>query len=225
MLRSAPFLFASTLILALLLVPVGLARAQGATPAASPPAGLIVPDPSECDVEPRPIDFFEQLAASPPAMMPNASDRFSRPQDEKRPWIMPAGDPADEATVTGITATLNEALACLNANDPLRFLALFTDDMLRTFFSLDPMPPEAVPQLLASPVASPPEQRLGYLKVHDVRVLPDGRVAALAVDYDPTEPPYGLGTDFAIFVKSGDMWLVDTLIENVQITGEATPTA
>lgn len=121
--------------------------------------------------------------------------------------------------------TLTKALACLNANDPLRFLALFTDDMIRTFFALEPMPPEAVPQLLASPAASPPDQRLGYLKIYDVRVLPDGRVAALADDYDSTQPPFGMGTDFAIFAKVGDQWLIDSLIENVEITGEATPTS
>jgi hypothetical protein len=157
--------------------------------------------------------------------MPDATDRFWTPQNEKRPWIMPTGTPADDATVTGVAMTLTKALACLNANDPLRFLALFTDDMIRTFFALEPMPPEAVPQLLASPAASPPDQRLGYLKIYDVRVLPDGRVAALADDYDSTHPPFGMGTDFAIFAKVGDQWLIDSLIENVEITGEATPTS
>jgi hypothetical protein len=217
---------AAVLILAfvLLLTPPAVAIAQEAPPVASPPAGLIVPDPSECDVPPRSLSFFEQLAATPPALPPDADQRFSRPTENARPWTMPAGEPADQATVDGITATLREALACLNANDPLRFLALFSDEMLRIFFALDPIPPEALPSLAASPVASPPEQRLGYLAIHDVLVLPDGRVAALGDSYDPTEPPYGVGTDFAIFVKSGDRWLIDSLIENVDIVGEATPT-
>ena len=135
---------------------------------------------------------------------------------------MPAGEPADEATVAAVTATLHEALACLNANDSLRFLALFTDEMIHVFVALDPLPPEAVPMLAASPVASPPEQRLGYLAVHDVVVLPDGRVASLGDTYDPTQEPFGMGTDFAIFAKVGDQWLIDTLIENVVIV-EAIP--
>ena len=138
---------------------------------------------------------------------------------------MPAGTPADAATVDGVTATLHEALACLNANDPLRFMALFSDDMVKLFFAMQPMPPEAFPQLVASPVASPPDLWLGYLMLHDIRILPDGRVAALSDDYDPTEPPYGVGTDFAIFVKVGDRWQIDSLIENVVIVGEATPVA
>jgi hypothetical protein len=116
-------------------------------------------------------------------------------------------------------------MACLNGNDQLRFLALFTDEILDIFFASQPLPPEAIASLAATPVPSPPELWLGYLAVHDVRVLPDGRVAALGDNYDPTEPPFGMGTDFAIFKKVGDRWLIDTLIENVVITGEATPEA
>jgi hypothetical protein len=198
--------------------------AQDVSPAAGPPSGLIVPDPSECTVEPRPLSFFEQIAATPPALPPNADQRFSKPGQDPRPWTLPAGEPADPATVEAITATLREALACLNANDTLRFLALFSDDVVRIFFALDPLPPEALPFLAASPVASPPEQRLGYRSVHDVRVLPDGRVAGLGENYDPTEPPFGMGTDFAIFVKVGDRWLIDSLIENVAIVGVPSPT-
>jgi hypothetical protein len=66
--------------------------AQNATPV-PPPAGLIVPDPSECTVEPRPLSFFEQLAATPPPPPEAAADRFSRPGEEARPWTMPAGSP------------------------------------------------------------------------------------------------------------------------------------
>jgi hypothetical protein len=174
-------------------------------------------------VAPRDIAFFEMLAATPPALPPDADQRFSRPGETARPWTMSAGTPADSATIAGVTATLRMAQACLNANDTLRFLALFTDDMLRIFFAMDPIPPEAIPSLAASPVPSPRDQWLGYLSVHDVRILPDGRVAGLADDYDPTEPPYGVGTDFAIFVKVGDRWLIDSLIENVAISGEGTP--
>jgi hypothetical protein len=117
-------------------------------------------------------------------------------------------------------------MACLNAGDQARFIALFSDDILRFFFALNPIPPEALAGLLAAtPVPQPPALRLGYLAVHDARMLPDGRVAALADDYDPTEPPFGLGTDFAEFVKVGDRWLIDTLIEHVVIVGEGTPVA
>ncbi|HEY7034826.1 MAG TPA: serine hydrolase domain-containing protein [Thermomicrobiales bacterium] len=196
-----------------------------ATPA-PPPAGLIVPDPSECTVEPRPLSFFAQLAATPPPPAEEAADRFARPGEEARPWTMPAGEPADAATVTGITATLREALACLNAGDQARFMALFSDDILRFFFALNPIAPEALAALLAAtPVPQAPGQQLGTLGVHDARVLPDGRVAALADDYDPTEPPFGLATDYAEFVKVGDRWLIDSLIENVAVVGEGEPGA
>lgn len=222
-------LFASLLGLVLLIigmlgVPAAVA-AQDATPGGTPPPGLTIPDPADCTVEPKPISFFEQMAASPPAVPPDADQRFSRPSDEQRPWTMPAGEPVDGETTAAVTDVLHEALACLNANDPLRFLALFSDDMVTIFFALQPLPPEAIPQMAATPVASPPDMWLGYLELHDLRMLPDGRVAGLGENWDPTEPPYGMGTDFAIFVKVGDRWLIDSLIENVVITGEATPAA
>ncbi|MFL5534045.1 MAG: hypothetical protein ACJ8BC_18960 [Gemmatimonadales bacterium] len=219
--------FVLTALVAALALPAA-AGAQDGTPAvvaSPPPAGVTIPDPAECDVTPRSIAEFEQIAATPPAPVPNAEQRFSKPGNEPRPWTMPAGTPADDATITAVTATLREALACLNAGDFLRFTALFSDEMIDILFTISPLPPEAIPSLAASPVPSPPDQWLGYLRVHDVRILPDGRVAGLGDNYDPTEPPYGMGTDFAIFVNVGDQWLIDSLIENVVITGEATPAA
>ena len=125
------------------------------------------------------MSFLQELAATPQAVPPDADQRFSRPGEEPREWTMPAGTPADTETVDGITATLHEAMACLNANDPLRFLALFSDEMIQLFFALDPVPPDALPAMeAASPVSSPPEMWLGLIGLHDARVLPDGRVAA-----------------------------------------------
>lgn len=222
---SRLMLLIPALVLLMLSIPLSVA-AQDATPAATPPAGTIFPDPSDCMVDPRPMSFLQELAATPQAVPPDADQRFSRPGEEPREWTMPAGTPADTETVDGITATLHEAMACLNANDPLRFLALFSDEMIQLFFALDPVPPDALPAMeAASPVASPPEMWLGLIGLHDARVLPDGRVAALGDSFDPTEPPYGVGTDFAIFVKVGDRWLIDSLIEHVVIVGEATPAA
>jgi hypothetical protein len=224
--RTAVRTVALVLLISLLQVTMPMAfAAQDASPVVSPPPGLIVPDPGECTVEPRPVSFFESLIATPPTLPADADQRFWSPTQEKREWMMPAGEPVDADTVEAVTATLHEALACLNANDPLRFLNLFSDDMVRTFFALEPLPPEALPSLAATPVASPPEMWLGYVEVHDVRLLPDGRIAALGESYDPTQPPYGMGTDFAIFVKVGERWLIDSLIENVVIVGEATPQA
>jgi hypothetical protein len=172
------------------------------------------------------MSFFEQLAATPPPSPAAATERFARPGEKARPWTLPAGEQADPATVAAVTATLREALACLNAGDQVRFLALFSDDILRYLSALNPIPPEELAALFAAtPVPQPPGQRLGTLGVHDARVLPDGRVAALADDYDPTEPPFGMGTDYIVFARQGDRWLIDSLIENVVIVGEGAPGA
>jgi hypothetical protein len=191
---------------------------------------VILPDPSECQVEPRPVSFFEELIATPPPPYTPPADpadlRFSPPGDEPLPWTLPAGEPADPAIVEDAMMTMREALACLNANDSLRFLALFSDEMVRTFFAMEPLPPDALSSLAAAtPEASPPELWLGYFSVLDARMLPDGRIALLADTWDPTQPPFGRGTDFAILVMQGDRWLIDSLIENVVIVDAATPVA
>ena len=202
-------------------------------PVATPPAGVILPDPSECQTEPRPIAFFEQIIASPPADYTPPSDpadpRFWDPTDDRFPWTLPAGEPVDAAVADEAFATLQEALACLNGNDPVRFLELISHEMVRTFFAMAPLPPEAIESFAATPEAPPRDQWLGVFAVLDARMLADGRIAILADTWDPTQPPYGRSTDFAILVKSGDRWLLDALIENVEIVGglddEATPAA
>jgi hypothetical protein len=196
-------LLAIALVLTVLLMPQILVTAKEATPAATPPAGLVQPDPGDCTIEPVSLATFEQAIASPPALEPSPDMRFSRPGEGQRPWTMPAGEPADQETIDGITATLHMALACLNANNVPGFLACFSTGMQNLFFAQNPLPPEALPFLMATPVASTPDQWLGYLSIYDVRILADGRVAALGDDWDPTEPPFGVGTDFAIFVKEG----------------------
>jgi hypothetical protein len=218
-------LFVLIVVLSSLAVVGAGVAAQEATPtAAPPPEGLIVPDPADCQAEPRPISDFEQIVATPPAMsMEEAAARFSDPSKGPLDWTMPEGEPADADTVAAAMAVLDETLACLNANSSLQFLAMFTDEMLDAFFVLEPLPPEALQFFAATPEPSSPELWLGYLSLHDVLILPDGRVAALVESYDPTEPPYGMGTDYVILKQVGDQWLIDTLIENVVVEGMATP--
>jgi hypothetical protein len=78
------------LTIGFLAIPMAVA-AQDATAVASPPPGVIFPDPSECTGEPKPISFFEEMAATPPALPADADQRFWSPTQEKRPWTMPAG--------------------------------------------------------------------------------------------------------------------------------------
>ena len=150
--------------------------------------------------------------------------RFSRPGEGQRPWTMPTGEPTDPETIDGITATLHMALACLNADDvPGSWPS--SVPVCKTCLRAESAAAGSIPFLMATPVASTLDHRLRYLSIHDVRILAEVGVAALGDDWDPTEPPYGVGTDFAIFVKEGEVWKIDSLIENMIIAGEATPEA
>ncbi|CAA9554196.1 MAG: hypothetical protein AVDCRST_MAG19-1079 [uncultured Thermomicrobiales bacterium] len=183
-----------TALLALALVGPPLAGAQAATPAASPIAA------DACTVAPRSADeliaIWSAPAATPP---PGSAAATSTPA--------PAGEPADAATVAGITATARELVARANAGDFARLLALYTDALAAGF---GPPPDQAEAEVRAAlaqpPVPVPPEARQTLQGVSDVRVLPDGRVAASLAVGDPTTP--APPDTFLVFARVGDRWLV-----------------
>ena len=98
---------------------VGLGRWSGArAQEAVPGTEAVTPDPALCQVSPRTIDGLKALfiGATPAAEQPATE------------VTVPIGHPADAATAAGVVRTVEEAVACLNAGDFLRFLALMTDD-------------------------------------------------------------------------------------------------
>jgi hypothetical protein len=167
----------------------------------SPVAGLDVPAPAECTVQPRSADelraLFREVAATPVLDSPEASPT---------PAVPPTGVPADEQTVTEINATWRQYIACINRGDQARMFALMTDDMVRRQFVVDVafgVTEDALfTYLAATPVPIPPDQSAPFVPVDDVRVLSDGRVAVIG----PGEQGRG---DVRIFLKEGDRWLLD----------------
>jgi hypothetical protein len=186
------------------------AGAQAGTPA----AGLDVPDPAECTVEPRSEDelraLFREVAATP---LPTSLDTGSTPATP------PPGTPADAQTVAEITATWRQYLACLSAGDQARMFALLSDAMVRRQFVVDiafGVTEDALFEFLAAtPVPLPPDQSVPILPFDDVRVLSDGRVAAVG----PGDQGRG---DVRIFVKEGGSWLIDDWFD---LTSSGTPAA
>jgi hypothetical protein len=167
----------------------------------SPVAGLDVPAPAECTVQPRSADelrtLFREVAATPVLDSPEASPT---------PAAAPTGAPADEQTVAAINATWRQYIACINRGDQARMFALLTDDMVRRQFVVDiafGVTEDALfAYLAATPVPIPPDQSAPFVPVEDVRVLSDGRVAVIG----PGDQGRG---DVRIFVKEGDRWLLD----------------
>src|SRR5262245_2284786 len=72
------------------------------------PAG---PPPERCTVEPRSIDEY--------------SVRTGTPEPAPVAFTIPAGRPADQATIDGVIATMIEAAACINTGDFKRLDSLY----------------------------------------------------------------------------------------------------
>ncbi|MDP9359303.1 MAG: hypothetical protein M3R02_29260 [Chloroflexota bacterium] len=125
-------------LLALVLTIGGSTRtaAQETTPVAGPE----VPDPALCQVPPRTeAALLALLAGTPMAGTPVAGTPTSElPASVAGEDLLPAGTPANAATIAGITATARELIACNNAGDLARVFALYTDDLVRMAFGGDP---------------------------------------------------------------------------------------
>ena len=196
----------AAVLVALALLGPARALAQDATPA----AGGEALDPAECRVEPRDADELIALwydeAGTPVAATPGAGTLDSVP--------VPLGEPADAETVAGATGAIREILACFNAGDFGRALALFSDDLIRSFGPEPGETPEDVRGFLeAAPGPLPAGDRIRLLAITDVSVMEDGRVGALVVSDDPTVAPEGPETVLVIFVEEGGRWLVDEVVE------------
>ncbi|HEU5430321.1 MAG TPA: hypothetical protein VFU81_01585, partial [Thermomicrobiales bacterium] len=158
------------------------------------PVGTVIPA-AQCTVGPRAIQSLQQLVGTPTSAAATATPSLSA-------VATLAGAPADPATVEAVAATYRELVSCLNAGDYLRIYALYTDAYVtrllrRTGLNLS--------QLEATPAPNRP-QSTALVSVQDVRVLPDGRVAARVETYDPRAGRIGVD---ALLVKEGDRYLIN----------------
>jgi len=178
------------------------AAAQGATP----PVDLVAPAPAGCQVEPRTLDALAAFLATPAAEAATPDINTGTPVS----FVAPAGEPADPATVAGVTATATALFACYNANDYLRVFALFTDEYLARSFVDEGMTEEAL-GFFGMPPEARPADAWESIAVRDVRVLVDGRVGAFLVGHNPE----GDGVDFVdytVFVERDGRYLIDDVV-------------
>lgn len=181
------------------------AVAQEATPAPM----RDVPAAAECQVAPRSLDSFQALATpvagAPAPTIPSGT-----------PMPLPAGEPLDEATLAAVTATAREVIACNNAGERLRVLALFSDDFLRQSFGPLGVFPADLYQRLETPAPAPIEQQVALVEIRDARLLPDGRIGLVVVVDDPTVTSGPRqSASFLYLVWQGDRWLIDGAVENI----------
>ena len=193
---------------------VGLvpALAQDATPGAG--MGEVV-DAADCRVEPRSVDELLALWYQDEAGTPTLA--ITEPPANMFPTAVPVplGEPADASTVAGVTAWAREALACSNALDVTRWLALFSDDLAQQLgLSFGFKTIEDARAFLEAPaVPRPDDQRIRLVAVTDVSVMADGRVAALIAYDDPMQPPAGVESEVVFFVEEDGRRVADGIVE------------
>ncbi len=169
--------------------------ATGATPVAAAVA---------CDIVPRTVD--EVLAHA----VPEGTPRLAPPP-------LPAGTPADAATVAEITTATRLLEACLNAGDELRFLALANLDAMAIPLN-DATRAELEAARLRTPTPAPPDARQQVVGPWQVQTLPDGRVLAAAAIWLPGDGFCDAiaHTKAIVWSRHDGRWLLDGMEENVE---------
>jgi hypothetical protein len=188
---------------------------------------LGIPDPAECQVEPRTVEQLEAIPAkiiSKPRQVPAST-----------PLSALTGEPADTATMDAVMMAERKLVACLNAQDALRAYALYTNDgLVRLFDYALPMDPAGdwtfewdpdFSDLRLPPTPLPQSQRLALLSVEDIRILQDGRVmATVTISQAPLSAVmFGIPTGTAVvhIFQPGARYLIDEFI--VPALGTPTP--
>ena len=127
---------------------------------------------------------------------------------------MPEGTPADEATFAAVSAAVREYIACINAGDSAKVLALYTDDGLRALLA-DAIAAgytgEDVIASFGTPAPLPADQVTLLYGIDQVVILADGRAAALVVGDDLTKPG-APGPALIYFAPVNGEWLVDGFV-------------
>ena len=172
------------------------------------PAGA-VPGSEECRVAPVLLDRWALTGTPsvPPAVPLPPGPYEGSPGVSEDGLPADRGRPADAAAVAGVAAAVRELVACLNADDPARITALFTDDYWRRLNGLEfgvGVDPRPRPPLVASPSGPVPVPT-----VADARLLPDGRIAAVLLPSFVEDETF---FNYYVFARAGDRWLIDEAV-------------
>lgn len=190
---------ASALMLAATCVITPGARAQDENTSPAPPGPFTLPfapPPELCTLPPRDIADYEAVMGTPqPTDLPSVE--------------ITAGAPADAATVEGVTATMVQIFACLNAGDYLRLAGVYTDPGFLEDNGSNGLTQEVIDFIKLPPTPVAKADRDVLYGVYAVQVLADGRVAAIM--------QRGIegrgGVNLMLFKRVHDRWLVDLWLD------------
>jgi hypothetical protein len=181
-----------------------LASSVGQVTAGEAPVALtfvpIIADPAGCTVPPRDVPA---LIGTP---LPASASSPTAPATPT-PFATPAGESADASTRDEIEETVTMAIACANASDLPRQLALFSDRYVKSrFVGPGAWTMDDYELFIATPaVVATPGARLGLISITNVVRLPDGRVGAEVF----TGNGFTFYRDYLFFAQERGRWLID----------------
>jgi hypothetical protein len=114
------------------------------------------------------------LSGTPQAERAESGQATAAAAASPTPFVMPEGQPVDDAADAEIEVLYQHLIACLNAGDYLRVYALYTDDYLTRNLS-----EEVLDNLGATPVPVEESTQSSFGGVLDARLLDNNRIAAL----------------------------------------------
>lgn len=174
--------------------------------AAAQDAGALIPNPAACQSEPRSVEELVALfTEATPTATTGSSDSV----------VVPTGRIASESLAAGVTATVQEAFACVNGGNLLSFLGLLTDEAIVTGFPWvgEELRTSPTPTEFTSPTPLPDDMRQTIVAVADVRSLGPDRAGAIVVYLDPASDNPGANAFYLTFARDEDRWLIDGVIE------------
>jgi copper transport protein len=169
-------------------------------------AGLLeieVPESAACTVDAR----------DPAALIAQIGDeRIPFLDLGLEPIAWPQGTPANNVEIAAVTETVRQFVACTNAGDYGRQLALYTTRYLEPQFAvLDQSGRQNAIDRANGPARPlPPGNQLGLQSVAEVRRLDDGRLAARVVTIDPVNHPHTVDVILILAEEAGS-WRIDEI--------------
>ncbi|HRA47964.1 MAG TPA: hypothetical protein PK819_07850 [Thermomicrobiales bacterium] len=166
------------------------------------------PQAAECQIAPlQPDELMATVAAGASAPVPLLATKRSVSEDE----------------LAAVTAVVVQSLACTNANQPLRALAVFTDRYLAAHFAGDHGSDELGHLIAAAsrtPTVASPADEVALISVTNPIAYNDGRIGITVTTANADDT----FVDELILAQTEDGWQIDQVISH-DPQPDATPTA
>lgn len=170
-----------------------------------------------CTIEPRSDEAFAALAGTVDPANPEPPRDGGRLHES-----IPSGVPVDAQTADEITHLLADVIACINAGDFLRTIALYSDHLVYARGPLDGATIDALSS--ATPTPLPPDAQQTIERIHSIAYLPGAFVAAIVTisGVDDLDPEPGITLVF-VMTMTADGWRIDDFYDRIAPSGATEP--